>query len=227
MDNKYGQGSTGATKVKAIGSAVAHFFGMPRRVAPKRKTRAVQVTQQIAMYLMKEMTDASVPENGRYYGNKHSAHVMRSIATLVERRCKRALWTRWCPNHYYNTQSYDWPARERDSVTRHRRATRATAKKGNNIRDWPLSFLYLWFMMKDGDIKENLRGVLGLLRAQAVDLDRHHRWLCAIAETIAADATLGLQLKSHPLYDLGRDPSLRSIEDILVNIDAMLQRLKG
>jgi hypothetical protein len=81
--------------------------------------------------------------------------------------------------------------------------------------------------MNDGDIRENLRGTLELLRAQAIDLDRHHRWICAVAETIATDAKLELQLKNHPLYDLGREPLLRSIEDILVNIDAMLQRLKA
>ncbi len=80
--------------------------------------------------------------------------------------------------------------------------------------------------MKDGDIKEDLRGVLMLLRAQAVDLDRHHRWICAIAEAVSSDAELGPQLKEHPLYNLPREPSLRSIEDILVNIDAMLRRLE-
>lgn len=81
--------------------------------------------------------------------------------------------------------------------------------------------------MNDQDVKENLRSTLELLRAQAIDLDRHHRWICAIAETIATDAKLELQLKSHPLYDLGREPLLRNIDDILPNIDAMLQRLKG
>jgi hypothetical protein len=81
--------------------------------------------------------------------------------------------------------------------------------------------------MEDGDIKEYLRGALVLLRAQAIDLDRHHRWICAIAETIATDAELGPLLTQHPLYDLGPAPSLRSIDDILLNIDAMLLRLKA
>jgi chromosomal replication initiator protein len=92
MDNNYGEGNTEATTVKAIESAVAYFFGMrTEELHRKSTTRAVEVPRQIAMYLIKQMTDASVPQIGRYYGKKHSANVARSIAKLDEQRCKKGV----------------------------------------------------------------------------------------------------------------------------------------
>jgi len=40
----------------------------------------VVVPRQIAMYLAKQMTEASLPEIGRQFGNKHHTTVMHSIA---------------------------------------------------------------------------------------------------------------------------------------------------
>jgi chromosomal replication initiator protein len=88
METNYGD-RTGATTIKAIESAVAYFFGMrTEELHRKSTTRAVEVPRQIAMYLIKQMTDASVPQIGRYYGKKHSANVARSIARLDEQRRK-------------------------------------------------------------------------------------------------------------------------------------------
>lgn len=42
--------------------------------------------RQIAMYLAKQMTDASLPEIGRHFGDKHHTTVMHSI-----RRTDRAM----------------------------------------------------------------------------------------------------------------------------------------
>jgi chromosomal replication initiator protein len=71
---------------------VAYFFGMRVDELHQESTaRAVKVPRQIAMYLIKEMTNASVPEIGRYYGNKHSANVKRAIAKLGEQRCKKSV----------------------------------------------------------------------------------------------------------------------------------------
>ena len=42
--------------------------------------------RQIAMYLVKQMTDASLPEIGRRFGGKHHSTVMRSIAKIEDRR---------------------------------------------------------------------------------------------------------------------------------------------
>jgi chromosomal replication initiator protein len=38
------------------------------------------------MYLAKQMTDASLPEIGRYFGGKHHTTVMHSIAKVEEQR---------------------------------------------------------------------------------------------------------------------------------------------
>ena len=51
---------------------MALFFGMPVEGLHQRSTaRAVTVPRQIAMYLIKQMTDASLPEIGRHFGGKH------------------------------------------------------------------------------------------------------------------------------------------------------------
>ena len=91
MDNNYGD-RVGATTVKAIEYAVAYFFGMRvEELHHKGTTRSVEVPRQIAMYLIKQMTDASVPQIGRYYGKTHSAAIERCIAKLDEQRCKKGV----------------------------------------------------------------------------------------------------------------------------------------
>jgi chromosomal replication initiator protein len=50
------------------------------------RRHAVAVPRQIAMYLVKQMTDASLPEIGRHFGGKHHTTVMHSIAKIHERR---------------------------------------------------------------------------------------------------------------------------------------------
>jgi chromosomal replication initiator protein len=92
MDGSYGQVSTGANTIKAIESAVAYFFGMRTdELHQKSMSRAVEVPRRIAMYLIKQMTDASVPQIRRYYGRKHSATVERTIARLDEQRRKNGV----------------------------------------------------------------------------------------------------------------------------------------
>jgi chromosomal replication initiator protein len=92
MDDSYSHVSTGATTVKAIESAVAYFFGMQIDELHRKSTaREVEVPRRIAMYLMKQMTDASVPQIRRYYGKKSSASIARSIAKIEEQRCKRGV----------------------------------------------------------------------------------------------------------------------------------------
>jgi chromosomal replication initiator protein len=73
--------------IEAIQRAVAEQFGM--RVADlkqKNNSRSVVVPRQIAMYLAKQLTDASLPEIGRQFGNKHHTTVMHSIAKIDEQR---------------------------------------------------------------------------------------------------------------------------------------------
>src|SRR5580698_1680873 len=73
--------------IESIQRAVAEQFGM--RVAElkqKNNSRAVVVPRQIAMYLAKQMTEASLPEIGRQFGGKHHTTVMHSIAKIDEQR---------------------------------------------------------------------------------------------------------------------------------------------
>jgi chromosomal replication initiator protein len=73
--------------IEAIQRAVAESFGM--RVSDlkqKNNSRNVVVPRQIAMYLAKQMTEASLPEIGRQFGNKHHTTVMHSIGKIDELR---------------------------------------------------------------------------------------------------------------------------------------------
>ena len=73
--------------IEVIQRAVADQFGM--RIAElkqKNNSRAIVVPRQIAMYLAKQLTEASLPEIGRHFGDKHHTTVMHSIAKIDELR---------------------------------------------------------------------------------------------------------------------------------------------
>ena len=73
--------------IEAIQRAVSENFGMrPADLKQKNNSRNVCVPRQIAMYLAKQMTEASLPEIGRQFGNKHHTTVMHSIAKIDELR---------------------------------------------------------------------------------------------------------------------------------------------
>ncbi|MGD0860336.1 MAG: chromosomal replication initiator protein DnaA [Terracidiphilus sp.] len=73
--------------IEAIQRAVAEQFGMRiSDLKQKNNSRNVVVPRQIAMYLAKQMTEASLPEIGRQFGNKHHTTVMHSIAKIDELR---------------------------------------------------------------------------------------------------------------------------------------------
>jgi len=73
--------------IEAIQRAVAEQFGMRvTDLKQKNNSRNVVVPRQIAMYLTKQMTEASLPEIGRQFGNKHHTTVMHSIAKIDEQR---------------------------------------------------------------------------------------------------------------------------------------------
>jgi chromosomal replication initiator protein len=46
--------------------------------------------RQVAMYLVKELTDASLPEIGRAFGGKHHTTVIHSINKIEQARCNDA-----------------------------------------------------------------------------------------------------------------------------------------
>jgi chromosomal replication initiator protein len=73
--------------IEAIQSSVAELFGMSvAELKAINSTRAVVIPRQIAMYLAKQLTEASLPEIGREFGGKHHTTVMHSIAKIDEQR---------------------------------------------------------------------------------------------------------------------------------------------
>ncbi len=73
--------------IETIQRTVAEQFGM--RVAElkqKNNSRQIVVPRQIAMYLAKQLTEASLPEIGRQFGGKHHTTVMHSISKIDEHR---------------------------------------------------------------------------------------------------------------------------------------------
>ncbi len=73
--------------IEAIQRAVAEQFGMRvTELKQKNNSRQIVVPRQIAMYLAKQMTEASLPEIGRQFGGKHHTTVMHSIAKIDEQK---------------------------------------------------------------------------------------------------------------------------------------------
>jgi chromosomal replication initiator protein len=73
--------------IESIQRAVAEQFGMRvTELKQKNNSRAVVVPRQIAMYLAKQLTEASLPEIGRQFGGKHHTTVMHSIGKIDELR---------------------------------------------------------------------------------------------------------------------------------------------
>jgi chromosomal replication initiator protein len=73
--------------IEAIQKAVAEQFGLRViEIKAKSNSRAIVFPRQIAMYLAKQMTEASLPEIGRQFGGKHHTTVMHSIDKIEEQR---------------------------------------------------------------------------------------------------------------------------------------------
>lgn len=73
--------------IEAIQRTVAEHFGMRvPELKQKNNSRQIVVPRQIAMYLAKQMTEASLPEIGRQFGGKHHTTVMHSISKIDEQR---------------------------------------------------------------------------------------------------------------------------------------------
>jgi chromosomal replication initiator protein len=73
--------------IEAIQRTVAEQFGMRvSELKQKNNSRQIVVPRQIAMYLAKQMTEASLPEIGRQFGGKHHTTVMHSISKIDEQR---------------------------------------------------------------------------------------------------------------------------------------------
>ena len=73
--------------IDSIQRAVAEQFGLKLpEIKAKNNSRAIVYPRQIAMYLSKHLTDASLPEIGRQFGGKHHTTVLHSIDKIEECR---------------------------------------------------------------------------------------------------------------------------------------------
>ena len=80
-------GSERKISVESILRAVADRFSLqPSQLKMKSNTRQIAYPRQIAMYLVKELTHASLPEIGRYFGGKHHTTVLHSVQKIEELR---------------------------------------------------------------------------------------------------------------------------------------------
>ena len=70
-----------------IQKAVAERMGIKQaQLREKSNTKKVVYPRQVAMYLVKELTDASLPEIGRAFGGKHHTTVMHSVNKIEKQR---------------------------------------------------------------------------------------------------------------------------------------------
>jgi chromosomal replication initiator protein len=73
--------------IEAIQKAVAEQFGLRLvEIKAKNNSRAIVYPRQIAMYLAKHLTEASLPEIGRQFGGKHHTTVLHSVEKINESR---------------------------------------------------------------------------------------------------------------------------------------------
>jgi chromosomal replication initiator protein len=67
--------------------AVAEKFSMqPQQLKQKSNSRQIAYPRQVAMYLMKDLTQASLPEIGRVFGGKHHTTVLHSVQKIERLR---------------------------------------------------------------------------------------------------------------------------------------------
>ena len=71
--------------------AVAEQFQLqPAQLKQKTNARKIAYPRQIAMYLIKELTQSSLPEIGRMFGGKHHTTVLHSVQKIDKLRQKRS-----------------------------------------------------------------------------------------------------------------------------------------
>jgi chromosomal replication initiator protein len=73
--------------IDAIQKAVAERFQIKQsQLKEKSNTKKIVYPRQVAMYLVKELTNASLPEIGRAFGGKHHTTVIHSIGKIEKER---------------------------------------------------------------------------------------------------------------------------------------------
>lgn len=78
-----------AVTIEQIQKFVAEYYRMkPAEIRSRNNSKSVAMPRQIAMYLCKALTHASLPEIGRSFGGKHHSTVIHSIKKVEEMRKK-------------------------------------------------------------------------------------------------------------------------------------------
>ena len=82
---------TGSTERRvtqdSILRAVGDRFGLsPSQIKQKSNARQIAYPRQIAMYLIKDLTQASLPEIGRMFAGKHHTTVLHSVQKIDKLR---------------------------------------------------------------------------------------------------------------------------------------------
>lgn len=73
--------------IESIQKAVAEQFGLRLvEIKAKNNSRSIVYPRQIAMYLAKHLTEASLPEIGRQFGGKHHTTVLHSVDKIEDVR---------------------------------------------------------------------------------------------------------------------------------------------
>jgi chromosomal replication initiator protein len=73
--------------IDSIQKGVAERYGIRQsQLKEKSNTKKIVVPRQVAMYLVKELTQASLPEIGRAFGGKHHTTVLHSVKKIDKLR---------------------------------------------------------------------------------------------------------------------------------------------
>lgn len=75
--------------IDSVVKAVAEKYGIkPSQLREKSNRKEIVGPRQVAMYLVKELTHASLPEIGRAFGGKHHTTVIHSVNKVSEQKPK-------------------------------------------------------------------------------------------------------------------------------------------
>ena len=75
------------TTIESVIKVVAdHYQMLPSQLKQKSNQRHIAFPRQVAMYIVKELTPASLPEIGRAFGGKHHTTVLHSVQKIERDR---------------------------------------------------------------------------------------------------------------------------------------------
>jgi chromosomal replication initiator protein len=78
-----------AITIEIVQKAVADHYSLKlNELKSKNNSKSVALPRQIAMYLCKALTNASLPEIGKSFGGKHHSTVIHSIRKIEDLRKK-------------------------------------------------------------------------------------------------------------------------------------------